>query len=372
MVLDELMYFGYDILSMIIGIPKEIKEHEYRVGITPTGVRELKKEGHRIIIEKSAGNGSGFSDKDYTDAGAETLDKSILFKESELIVKVKEPLSSEYELLQEGQALFTFLHLAANPGLTDILLRKNIAAFAYETLEEDGTLPLLMPMSEIAGRMAPIVAGFYLQKVYKGQGILLSGVEGVPPARVLILGAGIVGINATRVALRMGARVTVINRGIEKLQHIDELFHGSVDTLPATEENIESEVLRADVVIGAVLVPGAKAPVLISRELVKRMKKGAVIVDVSVDQGGCVETTRPTTHNNPVYEVDGVIHYTVANMPGAYPRTSTLALTNRTLPYIKLLAKNGIENSSKEGSPLKSALNTYKGKIMHKAVAESM
>lgn len=268
--------------------------------------------------------------------------------------------------------MFTFLHLAANPALTESLLRRNITAFAYETLEEKGTLPLLIPMSEIAGRMAPIVAGFYLQKVYKGKGILPSGVEGVPPARVLILGAGTVGINATRVALGIGARVTVINRGVEKLQHIDELFHGNVDTLPATRENIESEALKADVVIGAVLIPGAKTPRLISKELISRMKKGSVIVDVSVDQGGCIETTRPTTHVNPVYEVAGVVHYAVTNMPGAYPRTSTLALTNRALQYIKMLARDGIENSIKEGSPLRSALNTHKRKITHKAVAESI
>ena len=353
---------------MIVGVPKEIKEHEYRVGITPAGVRELEKEGHRIIVEKSAGEGSGFADEDYQKAGAEISDKVRLFRESELLVKVKEPLSSEYDLLRDGQALFTFLHLAPNPELTDVLLRKNIAGLAYETLEENGTLPLLTPMSEIAGRMAPVIAAYYLQRVHRGEGILLSGVEGVPPARVLILGAGIVGTNAARVALGIGARVTVINRGIERLQYIDELFHGNVDTLPATGENIETEALKADVLIGAVLVPGARTPRLVSKELVTRMKKGSVIVDVSVDQGGCVETTRPTTHNNPVYNVDGVVHYTVANMPGAYPRTSTFALTNRTLPYIRVLAKNGIEKSVRENKPLRSALNTYDGKIMHEAL----
>lgn len=357
---------------MVIGIPKEIKEHEYRVAIIPAGVRELKREGHRVIIEKSAGEGSGFSDEEYRSAGAVITDKNILFKESELIVKVKEPIPSEYDLFQNAQAIFTFLHLATNPELTEFLLKKNIAALAYETLEEKGMLPILTPMSEVAGCMAPIVAAFYLQKVHKGQGILLSGVEGVPPARVVILGAGTVGTNAARVALGMGARVTVINRGIEKLQHIDELFHGSVDTFPATKENIESEALKADALIGAVLIPGARAPKIVPKELVLKMKKGAVIVDVSVDQGGCVETTRPTTHNNPVYEVGGVIHYTVTNMPGAYPRTSTLALTNRTIPYIKMIAKEGVENSAKEGSLLRSALNTYKGRIMHKELAESI
>ncbi len=353
---------------MVIGIPKEIKEHEYRVGITPSGVRELKKEGHRIIIENGAGEGSGFSDDDYSDTGAELTDKAALFKSSELIVKVKEPLPEEYELLQEGQAIFTFLHLAPNPELTKILLKKSIAGFAYETLEGKGALPLLRPMSEIAGRMAPIVGAFYLQKVYGGQGILLTGVEGALPGSVLILGAGTVGMNALKVAHGMGADVTVINKGIEKLRLIDELYKGEVKTLISNSQNIETEAIKADVVIGAVLVPGAKTPKLISKELVSRMKKGAVIVDVSVDQGGCIETSRPTTHDDPIYEVNGVIHYTVANMPGAYPRTSTIALTNKTLQYIKVLAKEGIENSAKEGSPLRSALNTYKGKVMHKAI----
>ncbi len=353
---------------MRIGVPKEIKTHEYRVALTPSGVKELRREGHEIIIENGAGEGSGFSDKDYSDTGARLSDKANLFKDAELIIKVKEPLHEEYELLQDSQALFTFLHLAPNPELTEILLKKNIAGFAYETLEEHGVLPLLQPMSEIAGRMAPLMGAFYLQKVYGGNGILSTGVEGVLPARVLILGAGVVGMNAARIALGMGARVTVINRGIDKLQKIDELFNGRADTLPATLENIKNEALKADIVIGAVLVTGAKTPKLISRELVSKMKKGSVIVDVSVDQGGCIETTRPTTHDNPIYEVDGVIHYTVANMPGAYSRTSTIALTNRTLAYIKLLVRDGIEKSAGEGSPLRSALNTYKGKIMLKAI----
>jgi alanine dehydrogenase len=357
---------------MIAGVPKEIKKHEYRVGITPEGVRELRAEGHRVIIEASAGEGSGFSDEDYQRAGAEISDRKKVFYDSELIVKVKEPLPAEYDLLQDNQILFTFLHLAANPELIAILLKKNIAGFAYETLEDNNMLPLLMPMSEIAGRMAPIVAANYLQKIHGGEGMLLTGVEGVPPARVLVLGAGVVGMNATRVALGMGARVIVLNKGMEKLQRIDELFGGSADTLPATKENIEAEVLKADVVIGAVLVSGAKTPKLVSKELVSRMKKGSVIVDVSVDQGGCFETTKPSTHDNPVYIVDGVIHYTVANMPGAYPKTSTLALTNRTLPYIKMLAKYGAEGAVKTSKPLRFALNTYKGKIMHEALAESI
>lgn len=357
---------------MIIGVPREIKEYEYRVGLTPSGVMELRKDGHRIIIESGAGEGSGFSDEDYQKAQAEISDKARLFNDSELIVKVKEPLSSEYDLLQDGQAVFTYLHLAPNPELTRLLLNKNISAFAYETLVEDGELLLLKPMSEIAGRMAPIMAAYFLQKFNGGAGVLMTGTESVSPAQVLILGAGSVGMNALKVAYGMGARVTVVNRTVEKLRPIDELYKGDVRTLPATKENIESEAIKADVLIGAVLIAGAKAPRLVSRELVSKMKKGSVIVDVSVDQGGCIETSRPTTHSDPVYSVSGVIHYCVANMPGAYPKTSTLALANKTLKYIKLLAGEGIEGATAEGSPMRSALNTYKGRIMNKALAESL
>lgn len=357
---------------MIIGVPKEIKEYEYRVGITPQGVVELKKDGHRIIIENRAGEGSGFSDEDYLKAGAEISDKGKLFNDSELIIKVKEPLPSEYDLLKDGQALFTYLHLAPNPELINLLLKKNIAAFAYETLEEVGELPLLKPMSEIAGRMAPIMAAYFLQKFNGGSGVLMTGTESVPPAQVLILGAGTVGMNALKVAYGMGARVTILNRGVEKLRQVDALYKGDVKTLPATIENIELEAIKADVLIGAVLIAGARAPRLVSKELVSRMKKGSVIVDVSVDQGGCIETSRSTTHAAPVYSVSGVIHYCVANMPGAYPNTSTLALTNMTLKYIKLLAGKGIDGAIAEDSPMRSASNTYKGRITHKALAESL
>ncbi|MBI5409657.1 MAG: alanine dehydrogenase [Nitrospirae bacterium] len=357
---------------MIIGIPREIKEHEYRVAITPFGVRELAKEGHRVIVEKAAGLGSGFSDEEYLLAGAELTDRGSLFGNSELIVKVKEPVPGEYDLFRDGQALFTFLHLASNPELVKILLRKNISAFAYETLEANGCLPLLTPMSEIAGRMAPVVAAYYLQKIHGGLGLLLTGAEDVPPAQVVILGAGVVGMNALKVAYGMGAKVVVLNRGVEKLKRIDELYKGMVKTAPAEKEHIEAETLRADVLIGAVYITGAKTPKLISRALVSRMKKGSVIVDVSVDQGGCIETTRPATHSSPVYTVDGIIHYTVANMPGAYPRTSTLALTNKTLEYVEILVSSGIEKAVKENETLKTALNTYNGKITHKAVAEAM
>jgi alanine dehydrogenase len=353
---------------MIIGVPKEIKEEEYRVAVAPSGVRELKEAGHQVLVESSAGDGSGFTDEDYEKAGAVIADRSALFKDAELIVKVKEPLPAEFDLFREGQALFTFLHLAPNPVLIDFLLKKKITGLAYETLDVDGDLPLLKPMSEVAGKMAPVMAAYYLQRVHKGEGVLITGTDDVPPAKVVILGAGTVGMSALKVAIGLGARVTVINRGKERLDEIERLYRGRVKTLVSTPENIEAEVLEADVVIGAVLVAGAKAPKLVSVELVSKMKKGAVIVDVAVDQGGCVETTQPTTHTDPVYTVNGVIHYAVANMPGAYPRTSTLALTNRTIEYVKILADCGIEKAIEENEPLKSALNTHQGKIMYEAI----
>ncbi|MDO8283069.1 MAG: alanine dehydrogenase [Thermodesulfovibrionia bacterium] len=353
---------------MIIGVPKEIKEEEHRVAVTPSGVSELKNSGHHILIERAAGEGSGFSDIEYENAGAVIIGKSELFNDADLILKVKEPLPSEYNFFRKGQALFTYLHLAPNPDLIDFLLSSRITGLAYETLEVEGRLPLLKPMSEIAGKMAPVVAAFFLQKVHGGEGVLMSGVEGATCAKVLILGAGNVGMSALKVAYGMGSEVAVINKGSLKLEQIDRLFEGRVKTLHSTDENIRVEVMKADVVIGAVLVTGAKAPKLISRELVSNMKKGAVIVDVAVDQGGCAETTRPTTHTDPVYTVDGVIHYAVANMPGAYPRTSTQALTNKTIEYVKILADMGIERAIEENAALKSALNTYQGRIIHKAV----
>ncbi len=354
---------------MLIGIPKEIKEHEYRVSLTPNGAEKLINSGHRVIIEYSAGAGSGFTDDDYKKTGAEVTNRKFLFENSELIVKVKEPLPEEYDLFHENQALFTFLHLAPNQDLIDMFLKKNISSFAYETLEIDHALPLLQPMSEIAGKMAPVVAAYYLQKIHGGAGILVTGASGVAPAHVLILGAGTVGMGALEVAYGMGAEVTVINRGEEKLKIIDDMYKGKVRTITSNRKNIASEVKKCDILIGAVLVTGARAPGLVSKDLVSKMKKGSVIVDVSVDQGGCIETTKPTTHNDPVYLVEGVIHYTVANMPGAYPRTSTFALTNRTIEYIEMIADNGIAKSATSDGPLRSALNTYKGKIMHEAVA---
>jgi alanine dehydrogenase len=357
---------------MIIGIPKEIKKEEYRVAITPAGVTELKQDRHTVLIETSAGKGSGFSDDDYLAADADIVDKGALFKKSELIVKVKEPLPDEYDFIREGQAVFTYLHLAPNRQLSEFLLRKQIIGLAYETLEKDGTLPLLSPMSEIAGRMAPLVGSFYLQKIHNGTGVLPSGATTVRPARALILGAGVVGSNAARVSVGIGMDTIVINRGVERLQRIDEMFMGRVKTLPFTVHQVAEEIMEADLVIGAILVPGSRTPVIITREMLKTMKPGAVIVDVSVDQGGCAETSRPTTHDNPVYEVDGIIHYAVANMPGAYPRTSTLALTNATLPYIKSIAATGIEKAIKKVPGVLSALNTYKGTIVNQALAEAM
>ncbi|MFZ3135827.1 MAG: alanine dehydrogenase [Thermodesulfovibrionales bacterium] len=357
---------------MIIGVPKEIKKGEFRVGMTPYGVEDLKPDNHTILIETDAGTGSDFSDDEYRNAGAEIVDRNVLFGKADLIIKVKEPIPSEYALLRENQAIFTFLHLAANRELIDLLLDKKITGLGYETLQKDGSLPLLAPMSEIAGRMAPIMAAYYLQKVHGGEGLLPTGVLGVEPAKAVILGAGVVGINAVRDCVGLGMDTVVMDIRMERLQKIDEMFPGRVKTLPVNIHNIKEEIKAADIVIGAVLVTGGKTPMLIKRDMLKTMKKGAVIVDVSVDQGGCFETSHPTTHDDPVYEVDGIIHYTVANMPGAYPKTSTIALTNVTLPYIKILASKGIEKAVRDDAIIKSALNTYKGNIVHKTLADSM
>jgi alanine dehydrogenase len=357
---------------MIIGVPKEIKREEYRVGITPAGVKELRKDGHTVFVEESAGQGSGFADNEYVNADANIVLKETLYQKSDLIVKVKEPLPVEFELFRERQALFTFLHLAPNRQLTDLLIDRKITAMGYETLEKSGGLPLLAPMSEIAGRMAPIMASQYLQIIHGGAGVLPTGTTGVRPAHALILGGGVVGSNAARVCFGLGMDTVVINNTIEKLKKIDELFMGRIKTLPSTMHNIEEEIRDADIIIGAVLVPGAKTPVLVNREMLRTMKKGSVIVDVAVDQGGCFETSMPATHDKPVYQVEGIVHYTVANMPGAYPRTSTLALTNATLPYIKILANLGIERAVRETPPLRSALNIYRGYIVHRGLAQSL
>jgi len=357
---------------MLVGVPREQKKEEHRVAITPSGVRELKRDGHTVLVEESAGEGSGFPDSAYLEADADIVGPDQLYANAELIVKVKEPLSTEFGLLREGRALFTYLHLAPNRNLTNLLLQKRITAIGYETVERHGRLPLLAPMSEIAGRMAPMVGSFYLQRVYGGSGVLAPGVTGVGPAKALILGAGVVGSNAARICVGLGMDTTVMNRGIEQLQKLDELFQGRVRTLPAERSFIENSLRNTDLVIGAALVPGGKTPVLVTKDMLGVMKKGAVIVDVSVDQGGCVETSRPTTHDAPVYTVEGVIHYAVANMPGAYPRTSTLALTNATLPYIRILSNKGIQGALRENSELRSGLNTMEGQIMHPGLAASL
>ena len=357
---------------MIIGVPKEIKTEEFRVGLTPTGARELTHEGHSVFVETDAGKGSGFSDEEYGKAGANIAVRETVFGQAELIVKVKEPISPEYVLLRGGVALFTYLHLAPNLELTRVLLGRNITGLAYETLEKDGRLPLLAPMSEVAGRMAPLMASYYLQKFKGGSGILPTGVSGVRPGKIVVLGAGVVGTNAARVAMGLGMETVVINRDPAGLRRLDEQFKGRVRTLPLSAHAVEEEIREADIVIGAVLVPGGKTPILITREMLKTMKRGSVIVDVSVDQGGCFETSHPTTHDDPVFEVEGIIHYCVANMPGAYPRTSTLALTNATLPYVKLLANKGIERAIQEDPAIRSSLNTYLGKVMNTALADAI
>lgn len=357
---------------MIIGVPKEIKVEEFRVGITPFGVQDLNQDGHTVLVETNAGEGSGFPDEEYIKAGAAMTDKRSLFERAELIVKVKEPVPAEYDFIRREQAIFTYLHLAPNKELTEVLLRKGITGIAYETLAKDKSLPLLSPMSEIAGRMAPLMGSFYLQKFKGGSGILATGASGVKPAKIVILGAGVVGTNAARVASNLGMETVIMNKGTERLQKIDELFMGRVETLPVTMQTVAEEIRDADIIVGAVLVPGGRTPILITRQMLGTMKKGAVIVDVSIDQGGCIETSHPTTHDDPVFAADGIIHYCVANMPGAYPRTSTLALTNATLSYIKIIADKGIRKAVQEDPIVRSALNTYHGKIVNQALAESL
>lgn len=360
---------GYYI-SMVVGVPKEIKVEEYRVSVTPSGAKELRLAGHEVLVETGAGVGSGFTDSEYSQAGAIMCGKLELYDRSDLIVKVKEPLPSEFEFFKPHQTLFTYLHLAPNRELIDFLIDRRITAFAYETLEDGGGLPLLSPMSEIAGRMSPLMGAYHLQKFKGGMGLLATGAVGVSPARVVIIGAGVVGSNAARIAFGIGMRVTVVNRGIERLRLLDEQYLGEIETRISNSSNIADAVKEADMVIGAVLVPGAKAPVCVTREMIGSMKKGAVLVDVSIDQGGCFETSRPTTHSNPTFEVDGVIHYCVANMPGAYPRTSTISLTNSTLPYIIKLASATLDDLLKS-MPFQTALNIYNGNVVNKPLAES-
>ncbi|GIW03928.1 MAG: alanine dehydrogenase [Thermomicrobiales bacterium] len=358
---------------MIVGVPREVKDLEHRVSTTPAGVAEFVARGHQVLVERGAGLGSGFADEEYERAGATLVDSHAeVFARAELILKVKEPVSEEYALLRPKQILFTYLHLAANEELTRVLMERCVKAVAYETVQlPSGALPLLTPMSEVAGRMSIQVGAHYLERTYGGRGMLLGGVPGVPGANVLILGGGTVGINAAQIALGMGANVTVIDKNVERLRQLDQLLHGRLHTLASNRNNVAEQVREADLVIGGVLVAGAKAPKLVTRAMISTMRRGAVVVDVAIDQGGCIETARPTTHSHPVYEVDGVIHYCVTNMPGAVPRTSTFALSNVTLPYALELADLGLEAAARKDPVLAKGINILNGAVTHEAVAEA-
>lgn len=358
---------------MIIGVPKEVKDQENRVALIPAGVQALGEKGHRVIVERGAGLGSGIPDEKYEASGAEIVaDAAAVYAQAELICKVKEPQSSEYFLLRKGQILFTYLHLAPSPDLTQALLDREVVGIAYETVvTADRHKPLLEPMSEVAGRMAVSVAAYYLATPLGGRGVLMGGVPGVPPATVVILGGGTVGYNAASIAAGMGAWVYLLDVDVERMRVLDSLLPANVTTLMSNRHTIEESLKRADVVIGAVLIPGAKTPRLVTAEMLKLMKPGAVIVDVAVDQGGCIETTRPTTHSDPVYQVEGILHYCVANMPGAFARTSTFALTNVTLPYILQIANKGWRRAVRDNAELAAGLNVARGQITHPAVAEA-
>ena len=359
---------------MLIGVPKEIKTHEYRVGLTPSGVRELTGHGHQVIVESNAGAGIGATDVHYERVGAEIVAAAAeVFARAELIVKVKEPQPGEWGKLRPGQVLFTYLHLAPDPAQTQALLASGAVCIAYETVTAPGGgLPLLAPMSEVAGRMSVQAGARCLERENGGSGILLGGVPGVPPAHIVIIGAGVVGSNAAQIAIGTGAQVVVIDRNIEALRRLDRLLGARVITVYSNRDNIEREVLRADLVIGAVLIPGAAAPRLVTRDMVSGMKPGSVIVDVSIDQGGSIETSRPTTHADPTYLVDGIVHYCVTNMPGAVPRTSTYALNNATLPHVLALADHGYREAMRRDPHLRAGLNVHKGKITYREVAEAL
>src|SRR2546425_3087345 len=358
---------------VIIGLPREIKDNEYRVGLTPAGVRALSDAGHSVLVEKSAGEGSGFEDTLYQRAGAEIIDSADdIWARADMIVKVKEPIEPEYHRMRAGQLLFTYLHLAPDKKLTNELLQRKVTGIAYETITDGRRgLPLLTPMSEVAGRMAIQVGAHYLEKMSGGRGILLGGVPGVPAARVVIIGGGVVGTNSAKIAVGMGAHVTIIDNNLDRLRELDDIFLSKISTLASSAYMIHDALTTADLIVGAVLVPGASAPRLVTRNMLKDVADGAVIVDVAVDQGGCVETTHPTTHSDPTYYVEGVLHYCVANMPGAVPRTSTFALTNATLPYALKLANKGFQEAVKRDSGLAAGVNTYAGKLTYEAVAVS-
>jgi alanine dehydrogenase len=358
---------------MIVGLPKEIKDNEYRVGLTPAGVRALTDAGHRVMVEKNAGEGSGFDDALYQKAGGQIIDSADdIWAGGDMIVKVKEPIAPEYPRMREGQLLFTYLHLAPDRELTAELLKRKVTGIAYETItDRRGGLPLLTPMSEVAGRMAIQVGAHYLEKMAGGRGILLGGVPGVPAARVVIIGGGVVGTNAAKIAVGMGAHVTIIDNNLDRLRELDDIFLSKISTLASSAYMIHDAISNADLIIGAVLVPGAAAPQLVTRSMLKDVPNGAVIVDVAVDQGGCIETTHPTTHSDPTYYVEGVLHYCVANMPGAVPRTSTFALTNATLPYALKLANKGFFEAIRSDPGLKEGVNTYAGRCTYEAVAQA-
>ncbi len=356
---------------MRIGCPKEIKNNENRVGLTPAGAKALIQSGHEVVVEQNAGNGSGFTDAEYVAAGAKMLATAKeVFDAADMIIKVKEPQKGEIAMLKKGQILFTYLHLAPDPEQTKGLLESGVTAIAYETITDaQGRLPLLTPMSEVAGRMAVQIGAQYLQKTNGGRGMLLGGVPGVPPAHVLVLGGGVVGVNAIKMAVGLGARVTVLDRSLPTLRYLDDIFGNRIETVWSSDAHVEELLPTTDLVIGAVLVPGAAAPKLIRKDMLKLMRQGSVIVDVAVDQGGCVETTKATTHADPVYFVDGVLHYGVANMPGAVPRTSTIALTNATLPYALKLANMGWQKALASDAGFLLGLNTHEGKMTCEPVA---
>jgi alanine dehydrogenase len=356
---------------MIIGVPKEIKEQEQRVALLPSAVEQLKRRGHSVLVEKNAGVGSGYPDEDYVKAGAEIVDQAKdVFARADMIVKVKEPLPAEFPLLRKGQILFTYLHLAASKPLTEALLKSGVTAIAYETIQVGNRLPLLEPMSEVAGRMSVVMGANFLAKYNGGSGVLLGGVPGVLPGRVVVVGGGTSGVNAARMAMGLGAEVIILDVDLERLRYLD-LAMEKAHTLYSSEANLNELMPGCDLLIGAVLLPGAKAPKLITRAMLRKMKRGSVLVDISIDQGGCAETSRPTTHVDPVYVEEGVTHYCVANMPAAYARTATQGLTNVTYPYVKLLADYGLEEACKKQPALTGGINTRDGKLTCRAVADA-
>jgi alanine dehydrogenase len=359
---------------MLIGVPKEIKNHEYRIGLTPSGVKELARHGHQVMVETNGGLSIGFTNEQYVEAGAEIIVTAAeIFARADMIIKVKEPQPIECKMLRRGQLLFTYLHLAPDPEQTRLLLASGATCIAYETVTQDGPgLPLLAPMSEVAGRMAIQAGAHCLEKAQGGNGMLLGGVPGVESAKVLVIGGGVVGVNAARMAMGMGADVTIFDRSLERLKELDMAFGGRLKTIYSTADAVEKHAIEADLIVGAVLIPGAAAPKLISRELVSRMKTGAVMVDVAIDQGGCFETSKATTHQDPTYIVDGVVHYCVANMPGGVARTSTMALTNATLPYAVNLANKGASAALRDDVHLRNGLNVHAGMVTHKAVSDAL